>query len=200
MSMTCRYDPTHTGYSNAVVLAQHYALEHADVYVQKKRRQVTCAEPGCGVTVNQTSIRAHYLAMHPEIAWATMRARYVGVGGRTAGVVEHHSRIAGPLACTYCGKRYAGRESARKHTARAHPGQPLSVRAVEPEPSRAVEQVERLNGHAHHVEHEWTVDDVVVPVMTRLATDGVVPVKKLPVVFAWRDATAVMLRELTRGT
>jgi hypothetical protein len=46
----------------------------------------------------------------------------------------------------------------------------------------------------------WEVDDIVMPVIEQLASPGhVVPVASLAALFAWRDATAEMLRQVSRA-
>lgn len=62
-----------------------------------------------------------------------------------------------------------------------------------------IEQLHAIESQGRVVHHgPWHVDDIVLPVVEQLALPkGLVPVDHLGAIFAWRDATAIMLSAVT---
>lgn len=201
LNMHCRFAPDEHGtFANAVLLQQHYLAEHGDVYAAPAPRQC----PECGRMFGATGLASHLRNMH-------------GVGGpartgRPSNESTGRAKVStGPFRCDLCGKQYGSRDTMRHHIRDEHSrldGHWRDHSTPIDEPPRAAQAVERLNGHdfatklpkspPNHV-GPWTVDDIVLPVMEQLAQPrGLVPVGHMAAIFAWRDATAVMLSAVTR--
>lgn len=194
LTMRCRFArDEHGTFANAVLLQQHYLAEHGDVYVPPAPRPC----PECGQIVGATGMSSHRRRIH-----GVESAR---PAGRPPGVHNSRPKVSmGPFTCDLCGKRYGSRDTMRHHIRDEHReldghwrdhSTPLDT----PTPNGLAKVAREVsNGAPSHV-GPWTVDDIVLPVMEQLAQPrGLVPVGHMAAIFAWRDATAVMLSAVTR--
>jgi hypothetical protein len=122
----------------------------------------------------------------------------------------NHVKAPAPVSkkiytCRYCGEEFKWPGNVRSHVISRHPervdsGVPYhredhsDVRAADAPPAgRSVVRHKAVPQE----QHVWTVDDIVMPVLTQVSKPGdVVALAKLPSIFEWRDATAKMLNEL----
>jgi len=138
-------------------------------------------------TFNAYALSRHYAEQHPE--------HVPGPSYKT------------PMRCRICGRivRNPSSHITNHRDATLRPSTHHYFDHVDPDDSRAAEQVAQLNRRAveRHRTPEpahgpWAVDDIVLPVVHQLAQpSGMIPVDYLGAILVWRDATAAMLAAVT---
>ncbi len=115
-----------------------------------------------------------------------------------------------PAVCATCGRTLSRRNNLRTHYRSQHPDLahlPMAELAADVAPGRVRHRAGRpprgelvpvAAAPPPPVLPALGVDDVVLAVVDQLAQPGgVIPVRHLSAVFAWREATAVFLRDVT---
>ena len=155
---------------------------------------------GHGDFANGIALRQHYDAAHPE---------YVPPVPRSAAVVPWSAtpdgrRQSEPVQCDACGvtMRYG---SFAKHKKTRHGGVARIRSAARAELLAPVSHPEPQRLPSEHTAPDpvhsepLTVDEIVLSTIEVMAMPGnMVPVAHLAALFAWRDATAVMLAAVGR--
>ena len=153
---------------------------------------------GHGDFANGIALRQHYDAVHPEYVAPAPRTTKGEVVSSWSATPEGQ-RQAEPVQCDACGvtMRYG---SFAKHKKNRHGGVARIRSAARAELLATVShpEIQRLP-QAHTAPDPLTVDEIVLPAIAVMAMPGnVVPVAHLAALFAWRDATAVMLAAVGR--
>lgn len=216
LEMKCRYDSSHGTFSSPRLLTTHYKQEHADVFVEVVHPVRHCKV--CESALKPSSIGQHMRGKHGQEPPFAMFLHPIGwTPGQREQTEQHTStgtysardrdRSAQLCRCDICGSTMR-RGSLAKHFERMHGSERWTVHHTiidelqqhEQTHETAIERVEHVQqfGH-HHDDSQWSVDDIVLPVIEQLASPlGLVPVQSLGALFVWRDATVQMLRDVTR--
>lgn len=218
--MQCRFDTTHPTFTSPVRLLAHYKAEHSHEYTMPVKVTRYCLI--CDAALKPSSIGQHMRGAHqieppfgPYLV-KTSSARMSHPTGHASmstptsrvNTVADHERAHRRTRCDVCNSEM-NRGSLPKHFRTKHRGQSWRIHHTELEEAAmntdsnelaVVEQHDDVARHEYaHVEHEgqWTVDDIVMPVISQLAAPlGVVPVETLGALFVWRDATVRMLQDV----
>ena len=150
---------------------------------------------GHGDFANGIALRQHYNAVHPEYVAPAPRAK-VQAEVVSWSATPDGLRQAEPVQCDACGVTLR-RGSFAKHKKTRHGGVARIRSAARAELLATVShpETQRLpQAHTAPDPEPLTVDEIVLPAIAVMAMPGnVVPVAHLAALFAWRDATAVML-------
>lgn len=216
--MQCRFDTTHPTFTSPVRLLAHYKAEHAHEYTEPIKVTRYCLI--CDAALKPSSIGQHMRGCHQieppfapylvqtsstRMSHPTGHASMTSTTKYPSDFERDHRRVR----CDVCGSEM-NRHSMPKHFRVKHKGQSWRIHHTELEEaamntdSNELAVVDQHHDdvarHEYaHVEHEgqWSVDDIVMPVISQLASPlGVVPVETLGALFVWRDATVRMLQDV----
>jgi len=104
-----------------------------------------------------------------------------------------------PMRCGFgCDGEFSNAKKLRQHYDAFHVGEYTPKPRRKPPVVKTNSPVTIAPPEPAPVEREpWTADDIVLPVIAQLAQPGnVIPVASLAALFAWRDATTTMLRDV----
>jgi hypothetical protein len=154
-------------------------------------------DDGHGTFSNAIMLRKHYDAEHvTEYTPPAPSSRHPStIPHSQTAAARKDSRL---VTCDRCGvtMRYG---SFSKHRRTRHAGQATfsefgAAELVVPTSTVVADSHLSAEPEQGDPQHPWTTDEVVLPVIELMAQPGgVVPVAHLAALFAWRDATAVML-------